>query len=178
VRQSHRNLLFALLSLFLMRDALAAPQGLSHTLTPLSQPVAAPEFSLEDLDETAHRLTDYRGRVVVINFWAVWCPPCRGEMPSLERLRERFKDRPFSILAINEGEDLDRIQPFLWDLEPSPGFTVLLDSDLTVSQAFGVRGLPTSFILDKQGRIVYRAVGGREFDHPEMVAAIEVLLEE
>lgn len=177
MRQTQLSLLLALLALFLS-DALAVPQGLSHTLTPLSQPVAAPEFSLEDLDETVHRLADYRGRVVVINFWAVWCPPCRREMPSLERLRERFKDRPFTILAINEGEDVDRIQPFLWELEPSPGFTVLLDSDVTVSQAFGVRGLPTSFILDKQGRIVYRAVGGREFDHPEMVAIIEALLKE
>lgn len=175
MRKTRINLFVALLALC-QGGALAAPQGLSHTLTPLDQPVAAPGFSLEDLDEANHRLADYRGRVVVINFWAVWCPPCRREMPSLERLRQRFKDRPFAILAINEGEDVDRIQPFLWDLEPSPGFTVLLDTDLTVSQAFAVRGLPTSFILDKQGRIVYRAVGGREFDHPEMVAAIEALL--
>ncbi len=175
MRQTHPSLLLALLALS-VGDAFAASPGLSHTLTALDRPVAAPGFTLADLDETPHRLADYRGRVVVINFWAVWCPPCRREMPSLERLRQRFKDRPFTILAINEGEDLDRIQPFLWELEPTPGFTVLLDPELTVSRAFGVRGLPTSVILDKRGRIVYRAVGGREFDHPEMVAAIEALL--
>lgn len=156
----------------------AGAQELSHTLTPLSPPVEAPDFRLEDLDETPHSLSDYRGKVVVVNFWAVWCPPCRREMPSLERLNQRFKGRSFAILAINEGEEADRIEPFLWELDPSPTFTVLLDRDSALPAEWGVRGLPTSYVIDRQGRVVYRAVGGREFDHPEMIALIEGLLAE
>lgn len=151
--------------------------GLTQILTPLSTPVPAPDFTLKDMDENTHTLSDYRGRVVVINFWAVWCPPCRKEMPSLERLRQHFEDAAFAILAVNEGENTDRIQPFLWELEPAPTFTVLLDDKLTAAREWGIRGLPTSFVVDKQGRIVYRAVGGREFDHPDIVARIQELLD-
>lgn len=158
--------------------AMAGPprSGLSHTLTPVSPPVQAPGFSLEDLEERDQALADYRGKVVIVNFWAVWCPPCRKEMPSLERLNQHFQDRPVAILAINEGEDAGRIEPFLWEMDPSPTFTVLLDRDSAIPPRWGVRGLPTSFVLDQQGQIVYRAVGGREFDHPDVIKAVEHLL--
>jgi len=151
---------------------------LSHKASPLKAPIPAKNFSLSDTDENTHRLSDLSGKVIVVNFWAVWCPPCREEMPSLERLRRKLADKPVVILAINQGEDAEQILSYLWGLDPVPEFPILLDSDMKVSSSWGVTGLPTTYIVDKKGNIVYRMIGGREFDHPEIVKVIEKLLEE
>jgi thiol-disulfide isomerase/thioredoxin len=149
---------------------------LSHTLTRLREPVAAKNFRLDDLDGKPHALSDYRGKVLVINFWATWCPPCRREMPALERLYQKLHDEPFAVVAIDQWEDPDQVFPYLGQLGTFPTFPILFDRKSEVAQAFGVKGLPTSFILDKAGRIVYRAIGGREFDYPEIEQTIRALL--
>jgi len=149
---------------------------LSYTLTPMEPPVAAPGFTLDDMDGKSHSLSDYRGKWVLINFWATWCPPCRKEMPSLEQLYQTFHGRSFRVLAVNQWENADLVFSYLGDLDVFPSFPILFDPDSKVSEAYGVRGLPTSFIIDPQGRIAYRAVGGREFDHPEVVRLIDGLL--
>ena len=145
---------------------------LSHKLTRLSTPVQAPEFVLEDMDGNAHALKDYRGKIVLINFWATWCPPCRREMPSLEELYQKFRDEPFVVLAVNQWEDPDLVFSYMGQLNVFPSFPILFDPKSEISEAFGVKGLPTSFIVDKQGQVVFRAVGGREFDHPEIEKTI------
>jgi thiol-disulfide isomerase/thioredoxin len=155
--------------------ALPLPE-LSHSLTTLKPAKAAKNFTLPDLDGKPHTLSDYRGKVVLINFWATWCPPCRREMPSMERLQQKFKDQPFVILAVNQQEDPDQVFVFTGQLEPSPTFPILMDRNSAVSQAWGVLGLPASFIVDQQGRLVYRAMGGRDFDHPAMEQALRDLL--
>lgn len=149
---------------------------LGYKMTRIDPPVAAPDFTLTDMDEVSHRLADYRGKVVLVNFWATWCPPCRREMPSLERVYQKLKDRPFMVLAINQWETVDHVFSYMGDLNVFPEFPILFDSQSEVSENFGVRGLPTSLIVDTEGRIVYRAVGGREFDHPEVLQLIEGLL--
>ena len=155
--------------------ALPLPE-MSHTLTTLKPAKAAKNFTLPDLDGKPLRLSDYRGKVVLVNFWATWCPPCRREMPSMERLSQRLKDQPFVILAINQQEDPEQVFVFTGQLEPSPTFPILFDRDSKVAHAWGVLGLPASFIVDKQGRVVYRAMGGREFDHPEIEQSIRALI--
>jgi len=157
---------------------LAAPPlpEMSHTLTALKPAKAAKNFTLPDLDGKPHKLSDYRGKVVLVNFWATWCPPCRREMPSMERLAQRLKDQPFVILAINQQEDPEHVFVFTGQLDPAPTFPILFDRDSKVANAWGVLGLPASFILDQQGRVVYRAMGGREFDHPEIERSIRALL--
>jgi thiol-disulfide isomerase/thioredoxin len=180
VRRSSRRLFARLLLAALCcaspaRAALPLPD-LSHTLTTLKPAKTAKDFTLPDLDGKPQRLADYRGKVVLVNFWATWCPPCRREMPSMERLRQKFKDQAFVILAINQQEDPDQVFVFTGQLEPSPTFPILMDRDSMVSHAWGVQGLPASFIVDKQGRVVYRAMGGREFDHPAMEQAVRDLL--
>jgi thiol-disulfide isomerase/thioredoxin len=130
------------------------------------------------MDGEPHRLADYEGKVVLVNFWATWCPPCRKEMPSLERLYQQFKDQPFMVLAVNQWETDDHVFSYMGELNVFPEFPILFDSESTISEAYGVRGLPTSVIIDQHGRIRYRAVGGREFDHPEMVKLISELLDE
>jgi len=149
---------------------------MSHTFTALKPAKAAKDFTLPDLDGKPHKLSDYRGKVVLVNFWATWCPPCRREMPSMERLSQRLKDQPFVILGINQQEDPERVFVFTAQVDPSPNFPILFDPNSKIANAWGVLGLPASFILDQQGRVVYRAMGGREFDHPEIEQAIRKLL--
>ena len=166
---------FSLLSVSPAAAQLPLPE-LSHELTRLTTPIAAPDFQLEDMDGEKYSLESYRGKVVILNFWATWCPPCRREIPSMEALYQTFKDEAFAILAINEWETEDHVFAFMGELPVEPGFPILFDPDSEVAQSFGVKGLPTTLLLDTQGKIVYRAVGGRDFDHPEVKKIIRELL--
>jgi len=148
---------------------------LAHTLT-MQAPKPAPALKLKDLNGKPHDLAQLKGKVVLINFWATWCPPCRREMPSMERLAQTFKGRPFVVLAVNVGEDPDTIEAFNSQLDTVPTFPILLDTRSRTMQGWKVAGLPTTFLVDRQGRIVASAIGGREFDHPEIVRTIGELL--
>ncbi len=151
---------------------------LSHNLTPVTKIIAASDFELLNMDEEKRKLSDYRGKVVLLNFWATWCPPCIREMPSMERLHQQINADDFSVIAINQMEDGDQVFAFTGQLEIDPTFEILFDSRSEVSQAYAVRGLPTTYLIDKQGNIRYRAVGGREFNHPEVVKIINGLIKE
>jgi thiol-disulfide isomerase/thioredoxin len=147
----------------------AEPPALSRQLTTLNPAKPAAALALADLDGTLHDLAQLRGRLVVVNFWATWCPPCRREMPSLERLRQKLAARGLTVLAVDVGEDADTVFAFSGQLEPAPDFPILLDRDSAAMQRWQVRGLPTTFVVDPDGRVIYRAVGGREFDHDAVV---------
>jgi thiol-disulfide isomerase/thioredoxin len=149
-----------------------------QTLTEVATRSQVSDFVLEDIDGKKRRLSDLRGKVVLVNFWATWCPPCRREMPSIERLSHLLKGADFEILAVNVAENLDTVFSFTGTLDPVPTFPIVFDRDSSVLKAWPVRGLPTSFVLDKQGRIAYRAVGGREFDDPAILAQLRALLDE
>ena len=138
----------------------------------------AKDFALKDLDGKTQRLSDYRGKVVLLNFWGSWCPPCRREMPSMERLYQTLKNEPFTILAVNQSESLDLVFAYTGEIEPSPTFPMLLDLNGAIPPQWGVLGLPMSFIIDKRGRIAYRAMGGREFDHPNIEKTLRALIAE
>jgi len=148
---------------------------LSHSLT-MQAPKPAPALKLKDLDGKTLDLAQLKGKVVLINFWATWCPPCRREMPSMERLSQAFKGQPFVVLAVDVGEDADTIDAFTSQLDTVPTFPILLDTRGRTMQSWKVAGLPTTFLVDKQGRIVASAIGGREFDHPEIVKTVGGLL--
>jgi thiol-disulfide isomerase/thioredoxin len=148
---------------------------LSHSLT-MQAPKPAPALKLKDLDGKTLDLAQLKGKVVLINFWATWCPPCRREMPSMERLSQAFKGQPLVVLAVDVGEDPDTIDAFTSQLDTMPTFPILLDTRSHAMRAWKVAGLPTTFLVDKQGRIVASAIGGREFDHPEIVKAVKELL--
>jgi len=175
------KLLSMLLCCLLMPSAGAAEREqpkLGHTLTDISASVPAPDFTLEDMDGKKFSLKDYRGKVVLLNFWATWCPPCRREIPSMERIYEHFKDKDFVVLALNQMEDIDPVFIYLGGLEVSPTFPVLFDKDSSVSRAYEVLGLPTTYLIDKNGTIRFRAIGGREFDHPDVEKLILQLMQE
>jgi thiol-disulfide isomerase/thioredoxin len=137
-------------------------------------PAPAPALSLPDLSGEQHNLNTYRGQVVLVNFWASWCPPCLAEMPSMERLSHSLAGQPFRILAVNTQESRSRVWKFRKLLDIS--FPTLLDSDGDVTRAWDVEIFPTSYLIDADGQVRYRARGALEWDSPEMLALIEELL--
>jgi peroxiredoxin len=151
---------------------------LGYNMTALPKPVAAPDFILKDMDGKKYNLKDYRGKVILLNFWATWCPPCRRELPSMQRVHQNFKGKDFAVLAVNQMEEVDHVFAFTGELEVDPKFTILFDKDSAVSLAYGVQGLPTTFLIDKKGKVRFRAIGGREFDHPEVEKQILQLMQE
>ncbi|WP_026280475.1 TlpA disulfide reductase family protein [Thioalkalivibrio sp. ALE28] len=155
--------------------ALLAGTGVASadTLTVIEPRPDAPSLQLEDLDGHAHTLRDYRGRVVVVNFWATWCPPCRDELPSLQRLWEGLGPDGLVVLGVNVGEDADRI--FFFTADYPVDFPLLLDRAASAIDTWPVRGIPTTFVIDPEGRIAYRAIGAREFDHPGITSRLREL---
>ena len=151
--------------------------ALGHELSKLPTPVAAPDFTLEDMDGETYTLSELRGKVVMVNFWASWCPPCREELPSMETVYQALKNEDFIVLAINQWETPDHVFSYMGQLEVYPNFPILFDRDSSVSVAFGVQGLPTTLLINKQGHVVYRAVGGRNFNHPEVRALIQQMID-
>ena len=145
-------------------------------LTLLSQGVTPRDFTLETLETTQASLTlsELKGKAVLLNFWATWCPPCRDEMPSMEALYQRYKDSGLEIVAVNVREDSARVQAFMASYRLS--FPAVLDADGRVSTVYGVRALPTSFLINKEGKIVARLVGFSNWDTPEKHAVFEYLL--
>lgn len=133
-----------------------------------------PTLELVGLDGRPHRLGDYRGQVVLLNFWATWCPPCREEMPSMQRLRDRLRGKPFSVLAVNIGEDAATVRSFLKETEVD--FPILLDAQGRTPGAWKVFAFPSSFLIGSDGRIRYTLYGALDWDTPEVVALIEGLI--
>ena len=145
----------------------------SNVLHPVKGKPLAADFALQDIDGKVHHLSDYRGKVVMVNFWATWCPPCRQELPSMERLWLATRDKGVVMLAINIGEDAETILTFTSDYPVT--FPLLMDRDSSVIKHYPVLGVPTSFIIDPQGRIIYRAVGTRKWDDKAIIHAILAL---
>lgn len=142
----------------------------SNDLHPVEDQPLARDFELTDINDGVHRLADYRGKIMIVNFWATWCPPCRFELPSMERLWQKLKKEEVIMLGINVGEDADTIFTFTADYPVS--FPLLMDRDSSVTKMYKVLGIPTSFIIDQEGRIVYRAVGTREWDEDLLIKKI------
>jgi len=148
---------------------------LTHGLTSIPTGQETPALRLPDLDDEEFDIRDLRGSVVVVNFWATWCPPCRREMPSLERLRQHMGGDGFTVVAVNIGEDADTVFSFIGTVDPPPSFPLLLDQDAASLEGWGVKGLPTTYVVAPDGLIAYRAVGGREFHHPRIIKQLREL---
>ena len=144
-----------------------------QSLTPLNSPIAAPEFNLVDMNGKQHKLSDYRGKPVIVNFWATWCPPCREELPAMNRAWGEIKNQGIEMLAVNVGEDEDTIFSFMGDYPID--FTVLLDESGDIINEWPVKGVPTTFVVDPEGKLVYRAIGGREWDDDKLLDLVRAL---
>lgn len=138
--------------------------------------VDAPGFTLEDLKGVKRSLQDYRGKVILINFWATWCGPCREEMPSLERLWQRFRKRGLVVIAIAADRgSMHMVERFCAMHRIS--FPVFLDPTGRVRRMYEVSVLPTSYIIGRDGKITGRIIGERRWDGEVFVRLFESLLE-
>ena len=163
-----KNILLLVTILF-ASAAHALQPGVKH----YQSPTQASEFELYDTDNTVHRISDYRGRVVLINFWATWCVPCRKEIPSLKHAWDIFKKENIQLLGIATKDTPDEVIHFL--KENNIEFPIPLDEDGTVADNWGVAVVPTAFVIDTNGNIAMRIVGGDEWNNSKLIESIIAL---
>ena len=136
---------------------------------------ATPALALDDLAGKRHDLADYKGSVVLVNFWATWCEPCRAEMPSLDRLRKSLQGKRFEVLAVNLAEPLSRIEKFAAAVPVT--FPLLRDRDSSTSKAWKAKLLPATYVIGRDGRIRYVAYGELDWDSAPVRAKVAELLQ-
>lgn len=154
---------------------LAGDDGLSR-LRLHDRPRAAPSFSLRDADGNDVGVEDFAGYGVVLNFWATWCPPCVEEMPALHRLRSLLADDRFRVVAASQDRGGVPVVRSFYDRVGIDRLPIWLDPRGAAGRAFGIRGLPTTVILDREGREVARLEGAAAWDSPAMVERIRRLV--
>lgn len=147
-----------------------------YRLIPIQEKPTAPNFTLSDLSDKPYRLNALKGKVVLVNFWASWCPPCIEEMPSMNQIYQHYHPRGLELLGINFQEDPEQITEFLKQVKVD--FPVLFDHDGAVAQQWNVFSMPTSFLVDRSGKVRYAVSRSIHWDLPEHTVVIERLLAE
>ncbi len=140
----------------LLNNTAASTQDFSTV--PAKVDFAAPELTLEDLSGESVSLKDHLGNVVLVNLWATWCPPCREEMPTLQSFYEKYKANGFVLVAINQEETADVVEPFVKEFGLT--FPVWLDIDYLAQREFNTMNLPSSYVIDRNGRVRLMWIGG------------------
>mgnify|MGYP001106438296 CR=1 FL=1 len=149
------NRIIALITLSFVLLVTGCSAGSERSVPQLGQP--APDFELQSLDGQTISLSDLRGKPVLLNFWATWCLPCRGEMPYLQQVYEEWSGRGLMLLAIDVGESRARVRQFMQD--NSLSLPVLLDTRESVAARYGITAYPTTFFIDKEGIIREKIIG-------------------
>ena len=144
-------------------------------VTRYSDPKPAPDFTLQDLEGNTHALSDYTGKVLILNFWATWCIPCKKEIPSLQRAWEQLQGEGIQLLAVDFGETRQEVEQYLSEIDLKVTYPQGLDPDKTVSDAYWVGVLPTSYVIDPNGQIVLRIIGDYEWDKPEWLQELRAV---
>ena len=136
----------------------------------------APDFSLNDLNSKKIGLRQFKGKIILLNFWATWCGPCKEEMRYLEVLHQQFKEKNFVLLTISvDYEGLKPVKEFINKHDYT--FPVLLDPNCETLDLFEVKGIPTTFLIDKKGKMLGKAIGPRDWKSPEVISLINILIE-
>jgi thiol-disulfide isomerase/thioredoxin len=144
------------------------------------QPIDAPDFTVPDLEGKEFSLSSFKGQVVLLNFWATWCPPCRAEMPAMEELYQELKDEGFTILAISSRDSRETKEKVVeYIAREAYTFPVFFDETASAIPGFYRTGsIPTSFVIDKDGRVIARLVGAYEWNGSEITALLRDLISE
>ena len=150
----------------------AKERALPFEFTQLKSPVKATEIALPSSLDKIVRLSQYKGKTVILNFWATWCPPCRMEMPSLQRFYSKNKDKDVVVLAIAVGQGEDEVFPYMGEISPRPTFPILYDKTSAFSRYWGIQAMPTTFLINKKGYITHYALGARNFEDPRFIDMI------
>ena len=154
------------------KEQKGAPTGKSVVKVREGSP--APDFTLRDLDGQEIRLSSLRGKVVLLNFWATWCPPCREEVPSMVKLNRAMAGRPFQMLAVSIDEG-GRESVAGYFKESGSTLPALLDTDRSVGRLYGITGVPETFVIDGKGVILKKVIGPMDWSDPEVLRYLEGL---
>ena len=173
-----RHRILVLLCLFATPSIGIAENNLKDRLRSVEGAPQAPNFLLQDLTGNEIQLAQFHGRVVIVNFWASWCSPCRAELPAMQTIWTLLSDSQFEMLAINVGEERAEIERFLDSFDPTLGFPILMDTSMDLVGEWRVRGLPTTFVVDRTGRLAYFAEGGLDFESEEVLSEVRRLMQE
>lgn len=165
--------IYRLILLCLIALSFTAAHAARGELKPYTGTLTSPDFRLKDLQGQQHQLSDYRGDIVLVQFWATYCTPCRKEMPTMNRLIQKMQGKPFQIVTINMAEPRDAVEQFV--KEVSVDFPVLMDEDGSTIGQWKVFAAPANFIINKQGKIIYTLFGAIDWDSDEMVSKLSEL---
>ncbi len=155
-------------------EAAGNPYAPLALIQPAKKTVAK-EFALPGPKGSIVKLRDFRGKVVLLNFWATWCPPCLEEMPAIEQLYQRYRERGLVVLALSEDTEGEKVvTPFLQEHKLT--FPVAYDAKMKVAELYQLRALPTTYLINREGQITATALGPRAWDSPDAHALIESLL--
>lgn len=163
--------------LFFLFGLITLSQAAVHAanLKPVSNEIIAPSLTLKDLQGGIHDLKDYKGQVVLVQFWATYCGPCRKEMPSMNKMMSKMGDTPFKILAVDMGESEAEVRTFVNEVKPE--FTILMDEEGKSIEDWRVFAAPSNFIIGPDGKIKYTLFGGVEWDSDELIEKLKALAE-
>lgn len=137
------------------------------------QPFAFADFSVEKMEGGTRARSASKGNIVLLNFWASWCPPCKEEMPSIENLSKAMKGKKFEVMAVNLGDTKATVRDFLKQYGYT--FPVYLDQKSTLSRGYASKGIPTTYIVDKSGKFIAGVIGGIRYDHPDVISIMSDL---
>jgi len=135
----------------------------------------APDFSLKSLDGAIRSLSSLRGKVIFLNFWGVWCVYCRQEMPSIQTMYNSLKGPDFEVLAVDVQDSEATVRQYV--SANKHDFPVLLDTEFKATQQYGIRGFPTTFIIDREGNLIAKLVGSRDYSYPAVIEAFKALIQ-
>ncbi len=136
------------------------------------------KLQVTDIDGNSLDLNTYKGGIVLVNFWATWCPPCIKEMPSMQRLQQQFEPDKFQIVAINMGQGATTVESFLMEQSFEFDLPVYLDDMGHAFTELKIQGMPSSFLLDAEGKLIETIIGSREWDHPDNIKALQALIDQ
>lgn len=183
MKQRHISLmiLFSLLILFAVASPLFGAEGRPWYAARLEtlgfyvfpQPFDQPNFNVTSVDGHMKSRLSAKGNVLLLNFWATWCPPCNREIPTIQTLYETMKGEKFEIMAVDLGESAKSVQSFLHQNEIS--YPVYIDPKSSLTGGYASRGIPTTYILDKSGKFIAMIIGSFDYDTPEFVATMKEL---
>lgn len=155
--------------------AVFAASGCAKDKEQAAEGKPAPEFTLNDLSGRPVQLSSLRGKVVLLNFWATWCPPCREEIPSMVRLNQVMQGKPFQMVAVSIDEGgKDAVEAFF--RKGGVSLPTLLDTDGAVARRYGTTGVPETFVIDAKGVILKKVLGPMDWSAPEVLAALEEIM--
>ncbi len=132
------------------------------------------DAEIMNINNKFSKLSDYKGKIIMLNLWATWCPPCRAEMPSMQKLYNDFKNKDFIILAVSLGEDLNTVSKFLKNNRFT--FPIFIDNKNEVARTYSTGSIPTTYIIDKEGNIIARFVGGIDWYSIDSIKLFDELL--